>query len=148
MKDTMIRTGIASFAGVFAVGFLTVMPTSASSGSEAAVMKRDEKITLVSTVEDDDDGDFKLLSVSRASKPSKATVSKASRVSKESRASRNSRVSRDKTNSRVTPVSRDRDKSRGDLTRDWTMDGGDRTRDWTANSTNDRSKHDTRGKRR
>jgi hypothetical protein len=51
----------------------------------------------------------------------------------------------DTTTSRVTDVSRDRDKSRGDKTRDWTRDGGDKTRDKTANSTNDRSRNDTRG---
>jgi len=42
-------------------------------------------------------------------------------------------------------VSRDRDLSRGDNTRDWTRDGkGDRTRDWSQNRTNDRSRNDTR----
>ena len=44
----------------------------------------------------------------------------------------------------MTGVSRDRDLSRGDKTRDWTRDGGDKTRDKTANSTNDRSRNDTR----
>jgi hypothetical protein len=53
--------------------------------------------------------------------------------------------SRDGTDSRVTSVSRDRDRSRGDLTRDRTKDGpGTSTRDRTPNRTNDRSKHDTR----
>jgi hypothetical protein len=52
--------------------------------------------------------------------------------------------SNDNTNSRVTGVSRDRDKSRGDLTKDWTRDGGDKTRDHSANRTNDRSRNDTR----
>ena len=53
--------------------------------------------------------------------------------------------SNDGTNSHVTPVSRDRDRSRGDLTRDRTKDGpGTSTRDRTPNRTNDRSKHDTR----
>ena len=41
-------------------------------------------------------------------------------------------------------MSRDRDISRGDKTRDWTRDGGDKTRDKTANNTNDRSRNDTR----
>ena len=53
-------------------------------------------------------------------------------------------VSRDNTNSRHTGVSRDLDRSRGDLTRDWTRDGGDRTRDHSRHSTNDRSRNDTR----
>ena len=54
--------------------------------------------------------------------------------------------SNDATNSRFTAVSRDRDLSRGDKTRDWTKDGsGDRKRDWSANKTNDVSRNDTRG---
>ncbi len=57
----------------------------------------------------------------------------------------NSKSGRDGTNSRVTNVSRDRDLSRRDLTKDWTRDGGDRTRDHSRNYTNDASRHDTRG---
>ncbi len=62
----------------------------------------------------------------------------------------NSRVtsgvnSKDGTNSRKTAVSRDRDHSRGDLTRDRTKDGpGKDKRDWSQNGTNDRSRNDTR----
>ena len=41
-------------------------------------------------------------------------------------------------------MSRDRDRSRGDMTKDGTRDGGDRTRDLTPNLTNDSSKNDTR----
>jgi hypothetical protein len=53
-------------------------------------------------------------------------------------------ASHDNTNSRFTAVSRDRDQSRGDLTRDWTKDGGDKTKDKSANITNDRTRNDTR----
>jgi len=53
--------------------------------------------------------------------------------------------SNDGTNSRVTSVSRGDDRSRGDLTRDWTKDGpGTSTRDRTANHTNDGTRNDTR----
>lgn len=53
--------------------------------------------------------------------------------------------SNDGTNSRNTGVSVGDDRSRGDLTRDWTKDGpGTSTRDRTANHTNDGSRHDTR----
>lgn len=42
-------------------------------------------------------------------------------------------------------MSRDRDRSRGDNTRDKTRDGkGGKKRDWSANRTNDRSRNDTR----
>lgn len=55
------------------------------------------------------------------------------------------RNSNDRTDSRHTPVTRDRDRSRGDLTRDRTKDGpGKSTRDWTKNRTNDRTRRDTR----
>lgn len=50
----------------------------------------------------------------------------------------------DGTNSRYTSMTRDRDRSRGDLTKNWTRDGGDRTRDWSGRHTNDRSLNDTR----
>jgi hypothetical protein len=53
--------------------------------------------------------------------------------------------SNDGTNSRHTGVSRDRDRSRGDLTRDRTKDGpGGGKRDWSQNGTNDRTRNDTR----
>lgn len=53
--------------------------------------------------------------------------------------------SNDGTNSRHTDVSRNRDRSQGDLTRDRTKDGpGGLTRDRSAHNTNDRSRHDTR----
>ncbi len=54
--------------------------------------------------------------------------------------------SNDGTNSRRTGVTRsNRDRSRGDLTKDRTKDGrGGPTRDRTKNHTNDRSCHDTR----
>lgn len=153
MRSTLIRGGVASFAGVFAVGFLATVPSVSTASSEVAVTKRDEQVTLLETVEDGDDDDLLLdrvrLVASRdsLSRASVSRVSRASRPSRETRASRASRPSRDKTNSRTTRVSRDRDRSRGDLTRDWTRDGGDRTLDRTADSTNDRSRHDTRGRR-
>ncbi|HVM34804.1 MAG TPA: hypothetical protein VM784_05615 [Actinomycetota bacterium] len=53
--------------------------------------------------------------------------------------------SNDATGSGHTGVSRDRDRSVGDKTRDWTKDGsGDRKRDWSGGHTNDNSRHDTR----
>jgi hypothetical protein len=49
------------------------------------------------------------------------------------------------TDSRHSAVSRDRDRSRGDLTKDRTRDGkGDATRDHSRNHTNDKSRNDTR----
>jgi hypothetical protein len=58
---------------------------------------------------------------------------------------RASRETNDNTRSNYSNVSRDRDRSRGDLTRDLTRDGGNGpTRDLTADSTNDKSRNDTR----
>ena len=53
--------------------------------------------------------------------------------------------SNDATGSGHTSVSRDRDLSVGDKTRDWTKDGsGDIKRDWSGGHTNDNSRNDTR----
>lgn len=51
----------------------------------------------------------------------------------------------DATNSRYTPVTWNKDRSRGDLTRDWTKDGaGAGKRDWSRHQTNDWTRNDTR----
>ena len=53
--------------------------------------------------------------------------------------------SNDRTGSGHTAVSRDRDRSRGDKTRDRTKDGpGASKRDWSGGHTNDRSRNDSR----
>ncbi len=150
MRDTLIRGGVASFSGLFAVSFLAFVPGTAAMAADAAYVKRDESVMLLATVDEDDDEREKLtpFSVSRVSAPSRASapsrVSRVSRHSMDATASKMSRNTRDKTNSRFSAVSRDRDKSRFDLTRDWTMDGGDPTRDRTKDSTNDNSRNDTR----
>ncbi len=126
MKDTLIRSGVAGLSGALAVGFVALLPTAAASDDEAYT-KRDEQASVLVTADDDDSDDD--------SGTTRETAFSGA----------NSGVSRDATNSRVTPVSRDRDRSVGDLTRDWTRDGGDRTRDWTPMNTNDNSGHDTRG---
>jgi hypothetical protein len=136
MRDTLLRGGIASVAGALGVGLFLLLPGAANASDDPVISKREEQASILVTADDDDDD-------------SRDGTNDRSRVSRETGFSGvNSRVSRDGTNSRVTPVSKDRDRSRGDLTKDWTRDrGGDRTRDWTKNSTNDRSRHDTRGRR-
>lgn len=149
MRSALIRGGVAGLAGVFGVGFLTVIPGGSTPGTDAPVMtKREQSAVLLETVDEDDDDDLRLdqvmLVASRDSINTRGDRDRT-RVSRESRFSRDTRGrSRDKTNSKRTPVSRDRDRSRADKTRDWTMDGGEKTRDRTPNSTNDRSRHDTR----
>jgi hypothetical protein len=120
-----------ALAAALAVFGLAGTAVAASDGSDAdGVIARDEDFAGVLVVDDDDDGDDS----GAGTGTNGGTGSFTSGVD-----------SNDGTYSRVTPVSRDRDRSRGDLTRDRTKDGpGTSTRDRTANHTNDRSKNDTR----
>ncbi len=87
--------------------------------------RREEDIALVSTLADDD-GDDNSGDNSRSGYSSGVN-------------------SNDRTGSGHSAVSRDGERSRGDLTRDRTRDGaGGRKRDWSGNRTNDRSRNDTR----
>jgi hypothetical protein len=105
---------------------------AASRSDAEGVIARDEDFGVLAVVDDDDaDGDADGDGLAGTNS---GTGSFTSGVD-----------SNDGTNSRVTPVSRDRDLSGGDLTRDRTKDGpGASTRDWTRNHTNDRSRNDTR----
>ena len=86
-------------------------------GSEEAVLKRQDAAAVAVAEEDDDARD----------------------------ADSRSGTSRGSTNSRRTPVTRNRDRSRGGLTRDRTRDGkGGPRRDWSRHQTNDRSRNDSR----
>jgi hypothetical protein len=96
------------------------------NGKEApqAVLARDEDAAYLVTADDDGDDDDDDSNDGHTDRSGK---------------------SNDRTNSRFTGVSRDRDLSRGDLTRDWTRDGkGGKKRDWSRHHTNDRSRNDTR----
>jgi hypothetical protein len=120
----LLPTTLLGVAGLTVIGLIgTTSPIVASTSDEAA--KRDDDAPSLVLVADDDDDDTN----------DDDTRSRTG-------ASANTH---DNTRSNFTGVSRDRDASRGDKTRDWTRDGGDRTRDWSANKTNDRSRNDTRG---
>jgi hypothetical protein len=108
---------------------IAVSDASDESDRKVVVFKRedddDDVITGFARDDDDDDG------------RGDDTNTKNSRTS--------GVKSNDGTNSRHTSVSRNRDRSRGDLTRDRTKDGpGKSKRDWSRHHTNDRSKNDTR----
>lgn len=119
------RALIAGFAVVFGLGLALVSAPAASASDD---VKREDDVREVSTVDDlDDDPD------------DDTNTGNNTRFTGD-----RSGVSNDATNSRHTNLTNDADRSRGDLTRDFTRDGGDRTRDWTRNSTNDRSRNDTR----
>jgi hypothetical protein len=110
---------------LLALGVLFAVPAGgavAGERDEAAYRRDDDYSEVVVQLDNDDDGG-----------------------DTNSRSRYTSRVnSNDRTGSGHSRVSRDRDRSRGDRTRDWTRDGGDRTRDRTGNHTNDRSRNDTR----
>lgn len=126
---TLVKAGIIGTAGLVGGG-LMALGVSSASADDAGYQRHDDDTEIVTTVDDDDDDDTRDRTRSRDT----AT-----------RNSINSRASRDATNSRFSKVSRDKDRSRGDLTRDMTSDGpGKQKRDWSANSTNDSSRNDTR----
>jgi len=113
---TMCITSLAT------VGLLSLTNLSASAQTDYA--KRDEDAVDLVLMDDDDDDD--------TNDDTSANTG-------------NSASTNDNTASNFTGVSRDRDHSRGDKTRDWTRDGaGDQKRDWSGNKTNDRSRNDTR----
>ncbi len=121
----VLRGSVVGLSGLVGVGVLAwPSVTTAASADSDEVYKRDERITELALVADDDDDD--------TNDNTNDTNTGASRATN------------DNTRSNVTAVSRDRDLSRGDKTRDWTRDGGDRTRDRSAGQTNDRSRNDTR----
>jgi len=125
-----LRAGVIAFAGLVGAGALA-WPTLAAPQADG-YLKRDEQGTdLVLVADDDDDTN------------DRATGDTATR----SRNTGISRSTRDNTRSNFTRVSRDRDRSRSDKTRDKTYDGkGGEKRDWSGNTTNDRSRNDSRGR--
>lgn len=113
--------GTLGLAGAVTTGLIAFQGPSAIADDDAVYKRDDDAGNVVVTVDDDDDDDTN------------------------SRNTGFSRSTRDGTNSRFTKVSRDRDHSRSDLTRDQTRDGkGAKKRDWSKNQTNDRSRNDTR----
>jgi hypothetical protein len=116
-----VAAGLALFGPVG--GAIGAEEASASPrGAEVAVARDEDESGVLAIVDEDDTGD------------GDDTDSLTSGVDSD-----------DATNSRVSAVSRDTDRSGGDLTRDRTKDSpGAASRDRTAGSTNDRSRHDTR----
>jgi hypothetical protein len=118
------RGSVIGLAGLVGAGVLA-WPSVAGTTADG-YLKRDEQETDLVLVDDSDDD------------------------SGDDTRSRNTGISastRDNTASNFTRVSRDRDLSRSDKTRDRTRDGvGDNNRDWSGNKTNDRSRNDSRGR--
>lgn len=117
---------------------LVAWQTPALASADEAYKRSDDTPDVVLAVDDEDDDDtFGREAASRDN----------TSFSRTTRGTGSSRSRRDGTNSRYSRVSRDRDRSRGDRTKDWTRDGGDRTRDRSRGATNDRSRNDTRWRR-
>lgn len=116
-----------------AIGLAMSLPAVADVGREEAARTRadEDAFDIVAVDEDDDD-------TNDASGDTDDTgKSGGTKTSGEN--------SKDGTNSAHTGVSKDRDRSRGDLTKDRTRDGGGgSTRDHSRNHTNDKSRNDTR----
>ena len=126
MKKSLLTAPLLGLAGLLAVGVLAIQsPSSADNANK----RDDDTPELVLVADDDDDDTNDRLGDTRNTHSRNTGIS---------------RSTRDHTKSNFTEVSRDRDLSRSDKTRDWTRDGGDRTRDRSANLTNDRSRNDTR----
>lgn len=126
----LLPIGTLGLAGLVGVGLLSFPSTTVAANlGDDAITKREDNVTELVLVDDDDDDD---------SNDSNSNDTSRSRFTGFSRATN------DNTRSNFTRVSRDRDLSRSDKTRDWTRDGGDRTRDWSQNRTNDGSRNDTR----
>ncbi|MGQ0632230.1 MAG: hypothetical protein ACT4P1_14505 [Sporichthyaceae bacterium] len=168
--DRTFAAGIGVLASAFAFSTLGMGNATASMDDEF-VAKREDSVGQVVVAEDDDDDDDLTgntgNSVDSALTAPSADTSDASGLtgntdltgnsgnsadSGVSRASNDSgtragqsALSHDATNSKFSKVSRDRDISRGDLTRDLTNDGkGKNNVDDSRNSTNDQSRNDTR----
>lgn len=125
----LLPFGTLGLAGAVGVGLMALPGATVSASlDEDAAVKREDGATELVLVDDSDDDDT------------------ADDADGADTFTGFSRATDDGTRSNFTEVSRDRDISRSDKTKDFTLDGpGDtRTRDWTANSTNDRSRNDTR----
>ena len=122
----LIPTALLGIAGATAIGLIGLQTPAVNA--DEALKREDDAVELVLVADDDETND------------DETDDDGGDEGDTRSR----SRETNDNTNSRYSAVSRDRDISRGDRTRDWTSDGGEKLRDWSANNTNDRSRNDTR----
>ncbi|CAB4738159.1 unannotated protein [freshwater metagenome] len=134
---TTVKLGLGTIAGAVGAGLLA-FPAAQAADSDVFWKRDDDRADVVSTVDDDDDDD------TNRTNDDTNTQNGDTNGTNNTAGDTSGVASNDNTNSRVTDISRDRDISQGDRTRDWTRDGGDETRDTTANATNDKSRNDTR----
>ena len=126
----LIPTALLGMAAATAIGLIGMQAPAVHAGPADEALKREDGAVELVLVADDDDDD---------------TSDDTDDGGDDGDTNSRSRETNDNTSSNFTGISRDRDSSRGDKTRDWTNDGaGDKQRDWSANNTNDRSRNDTR----
>ena len=130
--NKLARTMILMLAALFAFGSFGVAYASATKSDDLAAKREEEAKEVVAVADDDPDDD--------------TTDDGGDGGDDTSRSRGTSGVnSNDRTGSGHSRVSRDRDRSRGDKTRDRTRDGkGGKKRDWSGGHTNDRSRNDSR----
>ena len=137
--NKLLTTGTVGVATAVAAGLMAFGTPSAFADGDVYLKRYDGADSELTTVDDDADDTEGRGDTNTGSNTNTGTNTNT-------RTNSRSKDSRDGTNSRHTAVSRDRDHSRGDKTRDWTGDGpGKKKRDWSSNKTNDRSRNDTRG---
>lgn len=152
----LLSVSTLGLASLVAVGLLTLQGGAASAKDDSVqqdplknMVKRDEDTPdIVMDDEQDDDDDDTGASQTRT-RTGGLNTSGSTRTNGVDTSGHTREGARDHTgddtNSRHTSVSRDRDRSRGDLTTDMTSDGPGRNNvDHSRNHTNDHSRHDTR----
>jgi hypothetical protein len=123
MKN-LLPTSLVGLAGLVTVGLISLQNPTATANAGDEFAKREDDTPELVLVADDDDADSN---------------------DDTSRFTGYSRSTNDGTRSNFTRVSRDRDLSRSDKTRDKTYDGvGGLKRDWSGGRTNDASRNDSR----
>lgn len=143
----LVSISTLAVAGVVTTGLIAFQtPVVAAEGGDAAFQRKDDTPDVLVAIDDEDDDDTFARDDTRTNAPTNTNDDDGDDDDNDGDTNTgNSRSTNDNTNSRFSAVSRDRDLSRSDLTRDWTQDGpGKKKRDWSANSTNDRSRNDTR----
>lgn len=119
----LLPTALLGLTGMVTVGLVAMQAPTVSAGFDETFGKREDDTAELVLVDDDDDDD----------------------TNSRSRFTGYSRSTGDGTRSNFTRVSRDRDLSRSDKTRDWTDDGaGPKKRDWSGGRTNDGTRNDSR----
>ena len=121
------RVGTLAVAGAMVMGLPGVALGGGAGEQQAVLSREDEDGYVLVAVDEDDDLESAGITGDGTDNSFSSGVD-----------------SNDNTGSGYSAVSRDRDYSRGDKTRDFTRDGGDRTRDRSAGHTNDNSRNDTR----